>query len=113
MRLNQIIDELDFEVFTPGANLDREVQSGYASDMLSDVMGHAPEHGIWVTVQVHMNIVAVASLRSLAAILFVVGRKPDSEVLKKAESEDVVLLGTKMSAFEAIGKLFELGVKGI
>ena len=57
-----------------------------------------------------MNIIAVASLRSLAAIILVVNRAPGQDVLDKAEEEGIVLLGSEMSAFEVIGKLYELEI---
>jgi len=49
--------------------LDNDVKCGYASDLLSDVMAHAGEGDIWVTVQAHQNIVAVATLAELSAVI--------------------------------------------
>ena len=49
--------------------LEREVNAGYCGDLLSDVMANAPVGCIWLTVQGHQNIVAVAVLREMAAVI--------------------------------------------
>jgi len=66
VKLAEIVDELDLKVRTAGGALEREVSGGYASDLLSDVIAHATTDCLWVTLQIHQNIVAVASLKELA-----------------------------------------------
>lgn len=112
MKLRELIDRLGLEVMTGADKLDAEVTKGYVSDMLSDVMGNAEEGGLWITIQKHQNIVAVAVMKSLAAIVLVKGRKPDEDAAAKAEREGVAILSTEMSAFELAGKLHALGVAG-
>ena len=112
MKLHEIIEKLDLEIKTGAEHLDVEVTKGYVSDMLSDVMGHADEGGLWITIQKHQNIVAVAVMKSLAAIILVKGRIPDDDAAAKAEREGVVILSTAMSAFELAGKLHALGIAG-
>jgi hypothetical protein len=89
-----------------------EVTAGYVSDMLSDVLGHAREGALWVTLQTHQNIVAVAVMKTLAGIVLIKGREPDQETLAKAEAEGIPVLTTELSAFALAGKLHELGIKG-
>jgi hypothetical protein len=112
MTLTDLATRLELTVFTPGAPIDRPVQGGYASDLLSDVIGHARKDDLWVTMQVHPNIVAVAVLKELAAIVLVGGRVPAAETLAQAEREKVPLLGTGMGAFELCGKLYGMGIRG-
>ncbi|MDF2499716.1 MAG: hypothetical protein K0Q77_430 [Anaerosporomusa subterranea] len=88
------------------------VLGGYASDLLSNVMGQAKAGSVWVTMQGHKNIVAVASLAGLSAIVIAGGSKPDSDTLAKAESENIALLITDLPVFEFVGQLYALGVKG-
>ena len=75
-------------------------------------MANAPEGGIWVTLQNHQNIVAVATMKDLAAIVLIGGRKPDPQAAARAEEEGVVILSTELPAFTLVGKLFALGVQG-
>lgn len=112
MTLTDLATRLGLTVFTPGVPLDRPVGGGYASDLLSDVIGHAGKDDLWVTMQVHPNIVAVAVLKELAAIVLVGGRVPAAETLAQAERERVPVLGTGTRAFELCGRLYEIGLRG-
>jgi len=106
MKLRDIADTFDFKVLTAPDKLDVEVSGGYTSDLLSDVMANSRPGNIWITLQTHQNIVAVARLRSLAAILLVNNRAPDEETMKTAEQEQVPLLLTPDPAFLITGKLY-------
>ena len=112
MKLSEIIETLRLEIRTAANRLDVDVTRGYASDLMSDVMANANEGDLWVTLQVHQNIVAVAVMRSLAGIILVNGREPDDETIRKAEAEEVPIMISKISTFELVGKLFELGISG-
>ncbi|MEW6681212.1 MAG: DRTGG domain-containing protein, partial [bacterium] len=67
---------------------------------------------IWITLQVHQNIVAVASMKSLSGIILVNNRKPDKDTLEKAEEENIPILTCHLSSFEVCGKLYQLGICG-
>lgn len=108
MTVRQLAEELGWKVYTGNSNLERKVRGGYVSDLLSDVMGHAVEGEVWITLQSHMNVVAIASLKELAAILLVKGIEPDKHVLEKALEEGIPVLGTTAQTFETAGKLFHL-----
>ena len=110
MKLSEIVARLELQVHTGESLLDREVTGGYVSDMLSDVIGNAPEGSLWVTMQKHQNIVAVAVMKSLAAIVLVNGREPEPETASKAGEEGVVILSTPRRAFELVGRLHGLGI---
>ncbi|OGD13352.1 MAG: serine kinase [Candidatus Aminicenantes bacterium RBG_16_63_14] len=112
MTLTDLATRLELKVFTAGIPLDRPVLGGYASDLLSDVIGHARKDDLWVTMQVHPNIVAVAVLKELAGIVLVNGREPAPETFAQAEREKVPVLGTRLGTFELVGRLYAMGVKG-
>ena len=105
--LKELVDRLELEVLVGADQLDRVVARGYVSDLLSDVMGNAPEDSVWVTMQTHQNVVAVAMLRSLAAVILVNGRKLETEVEDKALEEGIVFLSSDDPAFDLVGKLYE------
>lgn len=112
MTLDQIIKELGLEILsTPKETAEITPTSGYISDMLSCVMTGAKSHSIWVTLQSHNNIVAVACLLDVAAIIITEGAKPDEDTLKKANEEGVILLSTPRNSFYVVGKLWELGLR--
>jgi len=72
------------------------------------VMGNAREGQVWITIQTHQNIVAVASLKDLAAIIIVKGLSPDPDTIEKANIENIPVLSTTMDTFNITGLLFEL-----
>lgn len=108
MKIKDLIEQLDLKVFTQNGDTDREITGGYTSDLLSDVMGHVDEGMVWITIQTHPNILAVASLKELAAVLIVNGAVPGEETVEKGNSEEILLLGTSLSAFEISGKIYRL-----
>ena len=69
MKVSEMMEALNLKLLTEGVALDGEVKGGYASDLLSNVMGQAEPDMVWVTMQGHQNIAAVASLIGLALSL--------------------------------------------
>lgn len=109
MNLMQISEELSLVQLTNLA-LSKEPNGVYVCDLLSAVMAGLEEDNIWVTIQGHMNIVAVASLKEACAVIITEGIKPDSETLKKAESEEIVIFSTGESAYSVACSLCKLGL---
>ncbi len=111
MKLQEIIDSLSLKVETPSADLTKEVSGAYVSDMMSDVMGNAKDGFLWITIQVHLNIIAVASLKNLSGIILVNSRVPAEDTLKKAIAENIPIMTTPLSAFDLVGMLYSLGLR--
>jgi serine kinase of HPr protein (carbohydrate metabolism regulator) len=108
MTVQEITEALNLTIFMAGDGMEREIEGGYVSDLLSDVMGFAREGEVWITLQSHVNVVAIASLKELAAIILVKDIKPGEAVLEKAEEEGISVLGTGEETFVLSGKLFQL-----
>lgn len=113
MNLSEIAQKLQLEVRAGEGCLSNKVQGGYASDLMSDVIANAEEGDLWVTLQTHQNIVAVASMKDLAGIVLVGGREPEADTLKKSKEENIPLLVSTLPAFELIGRLHNMGIIGI
>lgn len=112
MKISEIVKSCKLQVLCASGSLDREAAGGYASDLLSDVMAHGNKGDIWITLQTHPNIVAVAVLKEICGIVLVNGRKPEQETVGKAESESIPIMVTDLTAFELIGVLHALGLRG-
>ncbi len=109
MKLIDITEKLQLKVFSNKDKLsDIEVTGGYTSDLLSDVMGNAVEGQVWITLQNHKNVMAVASLKDLAAVVLVKNIQPEEGFLAQSEEEGVPVLGTGLEAFEMSGELYAL-----
>ena len=112
MNIQQIIDKLDLKILTEAKEFSSiEPTFGYSSDLLSCVMAGAPTQGIWVTLQAHGNIVAVAALLEITAVIITEGAMPDETTIQKANDEGVTLLSTTFSTFNVIGHLWEMGLR--
>ncbi len=112
MKLREVVEKFGLEVKCGEDKLDQEVGGGYASDLLSDVLANGKAGDLWITLQLHGNIVAVASMKDLLGIIIINGRQPEKETIEKAEEEGVPIMVSKLPAFELIGRLYEMGISG-
>lgn len=112
MTLQEIIEQLDLTLWTAKKDFSQVIPaSGYASDLLSCVMASAQNRAVWVTLQAHINVVAVGALLELSAVIITEGATPDPETIAKANKEGVTLLGTDKSIFHIAGRLWEMGLR--
>ncbi len=108
MKISDLVTKLELEVISGSEGLDNEISGGYVSDLLSDVMGNAREGNVWITLQTHQNIIAVASLKEVSAIILVRGLKPGSDSIKKSDEEKIPLLSTPLDTYTVAGRLYDL-----
>ncbi len=111
MTIQELVSELGLQVFSAGS-MDRNVTGGYTSDLLSCVMAKAQAGNVWVTLQAHPNVIAVASLLDLAGVIVSEGIKPDLETIGKAQENGVMLLGSSRTSYAVVCQLCELGICG-
>lgn len=109
--LKTVVDTLGLKDLGAAPPDGRKVTGAYTSDLLSDVMGFARAGEVWLTVQSHLNLVAVAALKELAAVVVCGGRGVEEPVLAKAREEGVVILSSAESSYETGGRLWEMGVR--
>jgi len=110
MKVGEIVQLLSLTNITHSGDLETEIKGGYTSDLLSNVMGQAKPGMIWVTMQGHHNVVAVASLIGLAAVIITGGTKIEADTITKAEENELTVFSTNMSSYEVTGKLYALGI---
>lgn len=112
MTLKDIIETLHLTVLTEQKDFAAiRPTSGYTSDMLSCVMAGAQHDGVWITLQAHNNIVAVAAMLGLSAVIITEDAQPESATIQKANQEEVVLLSTPKQSFDVAGRLWEMGIR--
>jgi len=109
--LHQIAESLNLIVATGEDLLERGVGGGYAGDLLSDVLAHARKGDVWITLQTHPNIAAVASAKELCGVIVVNGRTPVPETLRKADEEHIPIMVSPLATYDLVCRLGELGVK--
>ena len=89
---------------------DREITCGYTCDLLSHVMGKGQADMAWITVQAHMNVIAVAALMDFACVIIPEGLPVDETIVAKAAQEDIILVSSELTAFELVTLLSANGV---
>ncbi len=108
MTVRELAEKLNLKVFCGEKGLDKEIVGGYTGDLLSDVMGNAEADHIWITLQTHKNIMAIASLKELAAIVLVKGYKPEEDTINQSNEENIPILGTDEDEFELSAMIYNL-----
>ncbi|MBN1559996.1 serine kinase [candidate division KSB1 bacterium] len=111
MRVKEIVNSLNLQVFSGEENLEKEVTGGIISDILSDVMAQASKGLLWVTNQTHENVIAIVFFKGLAGVILPGGLQLDDEAATKAMEKKLPVLLTNLSAFEIVGKLYEIGIR--
>ncbi|MCP3926120.1 MAG: hypothetical protein GY714_26445 [Desulfobacterales bacterium] len=110
MKVSEFVEFCKMEVAAGEKSLENEILDGYCCDLLSEVMGNAPVGSLWMTVHGHQNIVGVALLRDMAAVVITGGHDPDEETIEKANKENIPVLLYEGSTFQLCHKLFEKGI---
>jgi serine kinase of HPr protein (carbohydrate metabolism regulator) len=110
MKVKDIVSQLNFEVVTGDEGLDKEVGGVYINDLLSFVMSHGKKDDIWITVQIHPNIIAVASLLDFSCIIIPENLNIEEVTLERANKECITVLRTKLTGYEICRKLNEIGI---
>jgi hypothetical protein len=111
MTLQEIIAKLNLIVLTHPKDFSTlRPTGGYASDLLSCVMAGAKPGNLWITIQAHINIVAVASLNDIAAIIISENGAPEPSVIEKANTQSITLLASQENTYQVAGKLWGMGI---
>ena len=89
---------------------DREIACGYTCDLLSHVMGRGQADMAWITVQAHMNVIAVAALLDFACVIIPEKLPVEAPIVEKAKEEGIVIFSSDKTAYELVALLHENGV---
>ncbi len=107
MNIKNMIEKLELDEVTNLSN-DIEFENVYIGDLLSVVMSNAKENSIWITIQTHLNIVAVADLIDIAGIIIVEDMEVDKDTIEKANELEIPILTTDKSAYEIACGIYKL-----
>jgi len=111
MNLKDIHSKLNCKSLTKGDLLDKEMQSAYAADMMSDVLKSCETGALLITGLINQQVVQVAEIMDLKGIVFINGKEPAQDVIDKANTIKLPLLNTSMNMYEVCGILFSSGLK--
>jgi predicted transcriptional regulator len=112
LKLRDVKDILDAEVFIGEDCLDLEVKTAFGADLMSDVLAFAKAGSMLLTGLTNTQVVRTANVLDIAAIILVRGKKPSSDTIELARQLNIPLLSTKYILFETAGRLYEKGIVG-
>lgn len=101
IKVSEAAEQFGFQWVAGKEGADNEICGVYLGDLLSWVMGNAGESEIWITIQGHVNIIAVAALTGVSGIIVAEGAEIAPETIRKADAEDIPVLATNLSMYEA------------
>lgn len=110
MKISEVFRRLDLEIHVEGDS-EKILSGGVVGDLLSFVMKIAKEGNLWITVQNHVNVAAVAVLKDIPFILLASGRPPSPELADRCRQEGITLATSELDAYPLCGKLYEFGLK--
>ena len=111
MTVRDLMAVLSAENVVEGANIDAEISCGYTCDLLSWVLAHGKPGMCWITVQTHVNVIAVAVLMDMACVILPEGIALEEVSLKKAQDEGLPVLVAKNTAYELAGMMAKAGIQ--
>ena len=112
MKIKEIIDLLDAEVYAGEELIDSDVHSACGSDMMSDVLAYVKDQAVLLTGLLNTQVVRTAEMMDMHCIVFVRGKVPTEEIRALAESSGIALLSTKERMYVACGRLYAAGLRG-
>ncbi|MCH3962635.1 MAG: hypothetical protein LKF53_01405 [Solobacterium sp.] len=110
MKIQECIDATHWQLDTPQLDLSKEISGAYEGDLLSWVMGRGNEGDAWITVQVHINVLAVAVLREFSCVIIADNAAVTEEFIQKAAEEKLVIIESGLPSYETAVALHQLGI---
>lgn len=104
MKISKIAETLNAKIIN--LSFDGEIAAGYCGDLLSHVMGKAPDGCCWFTVMTNVNVAAVASLANIALIVVCEGSRSNETLIDRVIKENINLIETDFDIFNSVLKVF-------
>lgn len=108
MTVKELIDATGWDALTFAP--DEQITSAYSCDLLSCAMANTKEGTAWITIQSHVNVVAVASLTGCACVIIPCRTAVSEETLEAAKIKKVCIISAPCTAFSAAVRLHQLGI---
>lgn len=110
MKVKEIIEILDADIYACKDSLDTEIFSACGADLMSDVLAFSKEKVLLLSGLINPQVVRTAEMMDIKAIAFVRGKIPTEEIIELAEEKEMVLLSTKHPMYIACGLLYSSGL---
>ena len=110
MKLREIVRLIEGQVLSEEADLEQEVQGGCGADLMSDVLAYSLSNAVLLTGLCNPQVVRTAHMADVAAVVFVRGKRPPSDMIELANEEQIPLISSPYGMFELCGRLYRAGL---
>ena len=110
MKISKIRELLEAEIHCCEGNLDKDVNSVFGCDLMSDVLAYVNDQAVLLTGLVNPQVIRTAVMMDMVCIIFVRSKTPTDEMLTLAKESGIVVLSTDMTMYTACGKLYSNGL---
>ncbi len=113
MKVREIAEALNAEILCGFDGLDTEISCAFGSDLMSDVLAFVKGKTVLLTGLINQQVIRTAEMADLSAIVFVRGKKPEEDIIRLAQENNIIVLLTRDTLYSASGKLYARGLAGI
>lgn len=113
MKLKEVATILNATISAGAERLDEEVEMGYSSDLMSDVLTLDTDNLVLITGLVNLQAVRTAEMADIRVIVLARNKKASKEMLKLASENQMCILESPYSLFKSSGLLFQAGLKPV
>jgi len=113
MTISEIAAVLDAQWLCCREEGQREIQSAFASDMMSDVLAYVQEDTLLLTGLVNSQSIRTAEMLDLPCVVFVRGKNPHTDAIQRACELGICALSTQYTMYESCGRLYAAGLKPV
>lgn len=100
MTVKELKEKLDLQyICNENIAEEKTVTGCYCGDLLSWVMSRATEGDAWLTVMGNVTSIGVAVLADVACIILTENAPADADAIKRAEENEVIILGTDKNSY--------------
>lgn len=115
MKCQEIISVLNCEVLVTSTQ-QKEYSYGFATDLMSDALALVSSYNsetILLTGLANVQSIRTAEMLDISLIVYVRGKCPTVEDLQFAKDNDMVVVKTQFSMYEACGILYSKGLSPV
>lgn len=107
MKVQELANQYQWTLISGNSGLQNECKGCYCGDLLSDVMAGAQKNDVWITIQAHKNVLAVALLKEISAIVLARGVKPDAETIEKSNEEGIPVFSVSETSYQTAINIYK------
>ena len=112
MKISEVVDILEADLYCGEDILDLEVQSACGADLMSDVLAFVKDKPVLITGLTNPQVVRTADMMDIKCIVFVRGKTPDTGLIELGNSKGIAIVSTKFGMYSSCGRLYAAGIPG-